>query len=131
MRERALEALRKGHTKKEVNEMFGLGINTLKSWEKLEEETGSSENRPLDRKPRKAELKELREYCKENPFATHIEAGVHFGCSERVIRYAKKISGITQKKRPSVISSETNKNEPNLKRLSKIYPMMLKYIMLT
>jgi len=98
MRARALEALRKGHTKKEVNEMFGLGSNTLKAWENLERETGSLENRPLYRKPRKIDLGELSKYCEENPFATHIEAGEHFGCSERVIRYAKQLLGITRKK---------------------------------
>ena len=103
MRERALEALRKGYTKKEVNEMFGFGNNTLKSWEDLERETGSLENRPLDRKPRKIDLDELSKYCEENPFATHVETGEHFGCSERVIRYAKKILGITRKKRQLVI----------------------------
>jgi transposase len=97
MRERALEALRKGFTKKEVNEMFGLGNNTLKGWEDLERETGSLENRPLGRKPRKIDLDELSKYCEENPLATHVEAGTYFGCSERVIRYAKKILGITRK----------------------------------
>jgi transposase len=53
MRERALEALRNGRTKKEVNEMFGLGKNTLRDWERLEKETGSLDKRPLDRKPSK------------------------------------------------------------------------------
>src|SRR5215469_11538182 len=97
MRMRAIEALRKGHTKKEVSEMFGLGINTLRTWEKLEEETGSLENRPLARKPRLVDLEALRKYCADNPLSTHIEAGIHFGCSERVIRYAKKLLGITRK----------------------------------
>jgi len=92
--------LRNGHTKKEVNEMFGLGVNTLKAWENLEKETGSLNNRPLERKPRKINHEELRKYCQENPFATHKEAGEHFGCSERVIRYAKKALGITRKKNP-------------------------------
>ena len=99
MRERALEALHNGHTKKEVNEMFGLGVNTLKAWENLEKETGSLNNRELNRKPRKINLEELRKYCEENPLATHIEAGEYFGCSERVIRYAKKLLKITRKKK--------------------------------
>jgi transposase len=59
LRERALEALRKGHTKKEVNEMFGLGKNTLKSWEELNKETGAFEKRPLNRKPSKIDRKAL------------------------------------------------------------------------
>lgn len=99
LREKAIEALRKGYPRKEINKMFGIGINTLREWEKLEKETGSLKNRPLERKPRKIDLAELRKYCEENPLATHIEAGAHFGCSERVIRYAKKILGITRKKR--------------------------------
>jgi transposase len=99
MRQKALEALRKGYTKKEVNEMFGLSNNVLKQWEELEKETGSLETRPLERKPRKIDLDALRQFCEENPFATHKEAGIHFGCSERVIRYAKDKLGITRKKR--------------------------------
>lgn len=109
MRQKALDALRKGYTKKEVNEMFGLSNNVLKQWEELEKETGSLEKRPLDRKPRDVDLDALKKYCAENPLATHIEAGVHFGCSERVIRYAKNILGITRKKRHLATQNEMNK----------------------
>jgi len=98
-RQKALEALSNGHTKKEVNEMFGLSNNTLKSWEDLEMETGSIKNRPLVRKPRKIDRDELKKYCEENPFATHIEAAAFFGCTETGIRHAKKSLGITRKKR--------------------------------
>ncbi|MDR1240347.1 MAG: hypothetical protein LBK29_00480 [Oscillospiraceae bacterium] len=45
-RRHALETLRNGSTRKEVNKMFGLGVNTLRSWEKLEEETESLEGGP-------------------------------------------------------------------------------------
>ena len=93
-----MEALRNGVTKVEISKMLGLGINTLKSWEKLEEETGSLENRPLDRKPRKIDRDELRKYCEENPFATHVEAASVFNCNESAIRKAKNILGITRKK---------------------------------
>ena len=110
MRERALEAVLNGHTKKEVNEMFGLGINTLRSWEKLEQETGSLKNRPIERKPYKIDREALKKYCDENPFATHKEAAIHFNCDERGIRHAKKALGITRKKRQSVTGSETSKS---------------------
>ena len=102
MRERALKALRNGKTKKEVNEMFGLGINTLKTWEKLEDETGSLENRPLDRKPRKIDRDELRQYIETNPFATHGEAAAVFNCNESAIRKAKNKLGITRKKNSKI-----------------------------
>jgi hypothetical protein len=113
MRERALEALRNGKPRAEVNEMFGLGENTLKQWEKLEAKTGSLDKRPLDRKPG-IDLYALRKYCEEFPFATHVEAGVHFGCSERVIRYAKGKLGITRKKRHLITQNEMSKKEPPL-----------------
>ena len=98
-RQKALEAVRNGRTKKEVNEMLGLADSTLKDWENLEKETGSLEKRSLNRKPTKIDCDELRKYCEENPLATHIEAATHFGCSEAGIRKAKKRLGITRKKR--------------------------------
>ena len=98
LRQKALEALQKGYSKKHVNEVFGLSINTLKSWEKLEKETGSLEKRPLDRKPSKVDRDELRNYYKDNPMDTHKEAAIHFNCVKSSIRYAKKVAGITRKK---------------------------------
>lgn len=98
-RERAIEALRKGHTRNEVTEMFNLGENTLKAWENLEEETGSLEKREVNRNPHKIDREELKKYVEEKPFATHIEAAVHFNCTESGIRHAKKALGITRKKR--------------------------------
>ena len=114
MRQKALAALRKGHSKKEVNELFGLGINTLRSWEKLEDETGSLDYRPLDRKPSKIDRDELRKYCENNPFATHVEAAMHFSCTEAAIRKAKKELGIMRKKRQRDIQSATSSKEQNL-----------------
>lgn len=98
-RQRALEAVRNGHSKTNVNDLYGLSNTTLRDWEILEKETGSLENRPLDRKPRKIDYDALKKYCEENPFATHIEAAAYFKCSESGIRKAKKKLEITRKKR--------------------------------
>jgi transposase len=98
MRERAMEALRNGYTKKEINKMYGLGINTIRSWERLVNQTGSLNKRHVIRKPHKIDREALLKYCKENPFATHKEAAAFFGCSERGIRHAKKSLKITRKK---------------------------------
>lgn len=113
-REKALKAVRNGHTKTTVNEMYGLSNNVLKEWEELEKETGSLENRPLHRKPRKIDREALLQYCEENPLATHIEAAEYFGCSESGIRSAKKVLGITRKKRLPVTEKEMNKNAQSL-----------------
>ena len=114
LRKKALDSLRRGYSKKQVNEMFGLGINTLKSWEKLEKETGSLEKRPLDRKPTKIDRNELRNYVNENPFATNKEAALHFNCDESAIRRAKTSIKITRKKRQRNTQSVMNSKERNL-----------------
>lgn len=98
MRERALEAVRKGRSKAEVNAMFGLGVNTLRAWEKLEAETGSLENRPLTRSGYRIDREELLKYYRENPYSTNRETAIAFNCSVSGIRSAKKVRKITRKK---------------------------------
>jgi len=97
-RRSALDALSWGHTREEVRKKYHLGSHTLQDWEKLQKETGSLENRPLNRKPRKIDRDELREYYRNNPFAMDIEAAQHFGCTPQGIRDARKASKITRKK---------------------------------
>ena len=58
----------------------------------------SLKKQPIERKTRKLDWEALLEYCNKNPFAAHVEAGRHFNCSERVIRYEKKAMKITRKK---------------------------------
>ena len=110
LRERALQAILKGYTKVEVNEMFGLGVNTLRDWEKLEAETGSLENRPLNRGAYKIDREKLLEYYQENPYSTNKEAATAFNCSVSGIRSAKKILNITRKKTQFNTQSVMNKN---------------------
>jgi len=98
LRKRALEAVRNGHTKAEVREMFGLGVNTLRDWESLEAETGSLENRPLVRKPFKIDREKLLTYYKEHPDSTNKETAQAFHVSVSGIRSAKAALKITRKK---------------------------------
>ena len=114
LRERALAAVRNGHTKAAVNEMFGLGINTLKTWENLEAETGALENRPLNRGAYKIDREKLLEWYQENPYSTNRETAVAFNCSVSGIRSAKKVMGITRKKTRSNMPNGMSKNEKNL-----------------
>ena len=97
-RQRALEAVRNGHTKVEVNEMYGLGVNTLRDWEELEAETGSLENRPLNRRAYKIDREELLEYYRKHPFSTNRETANEFGCSVSGVRSAKRALKLTRKK---------------------------------
>ena len=113
-RERALQAVRDGCTKAEVSKIFGIGINTLHDWEKLETETGRLENRELNRGAYKINRDELLEYYRENPYSTNKETAVVFNCSVSGIRSAKKVLDITRKKILSNIQSATNENGKNL-----------------
>ena len=114
LRERALEAVRKGHTKAEVSRMFGLGENTLRDWEDLEAETGSLENRPLTRTAYKIDREKLLQWYRENPYSTNKETADAFYCSVSGIRSAKKVMGITRKKTLSSMLNEMNNNGNDL-----------------
>lgn len=114
IREIALQAVRNGYTKTQVNEMFGLGVNTLRDWENLEAETGSLENRPLNREAYKIEREKLLKYYRENPYSTNKEAAIVFNCSISGIRGAKKVLGITRKKTQLNTVRGTSKSEKNL-----------------
>lgn len=94
--------------------MFALGVNTLRDWENLEAETGSLENRPLDRHEYKIDRKKLLDYYHENPYSTNKETAIVFNCSVSGIRSAKKVLGITRKKTRSNTLSATSKKEKNL-----------------
>jgi len=113
-RERALQAAKSGYAKSEVSNMFGIGINTLRDWEKLEAETGALENRELNRGAYKISREELLKYYHENPYSTNKEAAIAFNCSVSGIRSAKKVLKITRKKTLSNIPNATKKSERSL-----------------
>ena len=114
MRERALEALRNGNTKAEVRKIFGLGVNTLRTWEKLESENGSLEDAPPKRGAYKIDREKLLEWYRENPFSTDKETALAFNCSASGIRGAKEVLGLTRKKTQFSIPNATNKGARNL-----------------
>lgn len=116
LRERAMEALEKGYTKKAVIDMFGLNYETLKRWEKLRAETGSLEEKPSNRTAYKISREKLEKYYEENPHSTNKEAAIEFKCSASGIFHAKKSMGITRKKTPLNTSSVTKKNVMPSKR---------------
>jgi transposase len=115
-RKRALQAVRDGYTKTEVNAMFRLSENTLRDWEKLEAQTGSLNNRPLNRKARKIDREKLLEFYKENPFSTNEETATTFKCSVSGLKYAKKQLKITRKKKQNFTVKEMKNNEKNLSK---------------
>lgn len=88
-----------GKSQTEVRKMFNLGANTIRDWKKLIEETGSLENRPLERKWRKIDPEKLRLDVKEKPDDFDEERAERFGCTRTGIQSARKKHKITRKKR--------------------------------
>ena len=88
-----------GLSKTKVRAMFKLGANTIRDWEKLRGETGSLENRPLERKPWKIEDEALKADVKAYPDDFDEERAKRFGCSRQGIESARKRLKITRKKR--------------------------------
>jgi transposase len=108
-RERAVEYRKEGHTQEATAKVFKISVSTLKSWIKKLEETGTLENVPLKRKPKKVEPKKLEAYYEKYPDAYLSEAARHFGCTEEAIRQNLKKLKITRKKRPSASKNKTPK----------------------
>jgi len=98
-RERVLSHVDAGESKEKVRLMFKLGKNTIRQWETLREETGTLENRPLERSFRKIDPEKLKSDVKENPDDFDSERAVRFGCSRQGIESARKKHKITRKKR--------------------------------
>jgi transposase len=97
-RERVLSHVDAGKSKAEVRRMFGLGQNTIRQWEKLRAETGSLENRPLERKPRNIDDEQLRADVKAYPDDFDAERAKRFGVSRSGMRDARVRLKITRKK---------------------------------
>jgi len=114
LRERALQAVRNGQSKATVRRTLGLGANTIRDWEKLEEQTGSLERKALNRTSRKINRIKLLNWYRKNPLATNKETALEFNCSVSGIRSAKKVLKITRKKLLSDMQSAMNKNDKNL-----------------
>ena len=98
-RETVLSHVDAGESKTKVRGMFKLGKNTINQWEKLRAETGSLENRELDRKPRKIDDEELRADVKAYPDDFDKERAKRFGVSRSGLRDARARLKITRKKR--------------------------------
>ena len=99
IRERALALVEEGMKQEEVRKLFKLGANTITQWKKLREETGSLENRPLERSWRKIDPEKLRLDVKENPDDFDEERAERFGCSRTGIQSARYKHKITRKKK--------------------------------
>lgn len=97
-RRQVIEYLSKGHTQREAQEVFNVGITTMKQWKKQWEETGSLAKKELKRSFKKVDPQKLKAYIQEHPDAYLKEIAKEFECSGPAIRKALKKQKITRKK---------------------------------
>jgi len=97
-REAVLRHVEAGHSQEETRRLFKLGVNTITQRKALREETGSLENRPLERGFRKIDPEKLRADVEERADDFNAERAARFGCSGEAIRLALKKQKITLKK---------------------------------
>ena len=94
-----VEYLSKGHTHKEAIAELGVSKSSIIKWRKMLRETGSLEDREVQRNPYKIPDEDLKSYIAAHPDAYFTEIAVHFNCSDEGIRKACKRLGITRKKK--------------------------------
>jgi len=107
----------------ETAQIFKIAVRTICNWKKLQKQTGSLENRPLNRKPRKLDYGKLIEYMKIHPDAYMREVAAKFNVSESAISDALKRLGFTLKKRPNYTGKETRRN---VRSISKRFQSLIK-----
>jgi len=85
LRERAV-CYREQHSHKETCEAFGISSSALKAWQKHYAQTGSLEDKPLERTWRKIDPAKLRADVPIHPDDFNDERAQRFGCSGEAIR---------------------------------------------
>jgi len=90
------------HSIRKTAEIFGVSVSAIQDWEKIQQETGKLDKKPLERKWRKIDPEKLRAYIAERPDAFLEEIAEAFECSGEAIRLALKKLKITRKKNDEI-----------------------------
>jgi len=119
LREKAINAVDRGHSKSNVCRMFKISRNTLYLWLKLREQTGDFApviDYARGPKPKIDDLKAFEEFAHHNGDLTHQEMALkwHKPVSKTRIGQALKRIGFSRKKKLMAMGKEMNKQEQNL-----------------
>lgn len=118
LRQKAIEAVKRGEKKIEVSRFFKISRNTLDLWLKREKETGDYEaSQPYGRgtKPKIQDLEKFREFMAEHSEKTQKQMAELWGnnITQQNISYACQKLEITRKKKLMVIKKEMKRKEKN------------------
>ena len=93
-----MEYLKEGHSYRQGQEVFKVGIATMAEWKKRLVETGSLAKKPLNRGFKKIDPEKLKAYVNEHPDAYLREMAEVFQCGVNSVSKALKKMRITRKK---------------------------------
>ena len=107
LRKKVIDFLGRGHSQREAQKVFGVGLSAVNRWHQQYHATGSLKNKYPCRRYRKLDMAQLKSYVNEHPDAYLKEIGEVFGCSDVAVLYAFRRLGITRKKRPNATRNKT------------------------
>jgi transposase len=114
LRDQVIKSYEAGMPKKDLVEIFKIGISTLNRWIRQYLETGSIDPKKRSRyRKRKIEDEVLKKYVEEYRSSTLEEIARHFQVSPVSVWHRLKKLGITRKKRPFCMKKEIRANEKN------------------
>lgn len=107
LRKKVIAFLSRGHSQREAQKVFGVGLSAVSRWHRQYQATGSLSNNYPCRRHRKLDMEKLQAYVRQHPDAYLKEIGEVFGCSDVAVFYAFKRLDITRKKRLNATMSKT------------------------
>ncbi len=115
LRDRIMQAIKSGQTKKEVSKNFSISIRSIDRWQKLEKETGSYKAKPYVPQPYKIkDLDSLREDFSSDKTVYQKDIAKKYGVAQSTICLALNRAEITYKKNFSV----SGKGQKKARKLS-------------
>ena len=105
-REAVIKFYNNGHTYRDTCKEFNISQATLRSWIKLQAETGSLKSRYHGTSPT-IDRAEVKEFVDIHPDAYQREIAEHCGCSQSCISRILKALGYTFKKKTSGTQNKT------------------------
>jgi len=115
--------LNKGHTEEDAQRELGVSKSSMTNWRRKLRETGSLENKELQRKPRKLDNDKLKAYIAEHPDTYFTEIAERFNCTGEDVRKVCKRLGITRKKKTKIYRERNEeKREEYLEAIKDISP---------
>ena len=102
LRKKVIEYLGKGHSQREAQRVYGVGLSAINKWHQQYQKTGDLKDPPPRRSFKKLDPEKLTAYVKEHPDAYLKEIGEAFSCSDTAVLKAFKRLGVTRKKNETI-----------------------------